>query len=74
MSDTLSFDDGTELVFETPPWASWNLNIHRNGPGRDVAHATDPETGRNIAIHERDCLYRYYRPSASGSYGNLRFL
>jgi hypothetical protein len=58
MSNTLSFADRTELVFETPPWASWNLDVHRNDSGRDAAHAVDPETHRNIAIHERDCLYQ----------------
>ena len=58
MSNTLSFADGTELVFKTPPWATWNLDVHRNDSRRNVAHAIDPETGRNIAIHERDCLYR----------------
>ena len=58
MPNTLSFVDGTEISFKTPSWASWSLDIHRNGHGRGVAHATDPETGRNIAIHERDCLYQ----------------
>ena len=59
MTETLPFSDGTELTLKQPPWAQWELDIHREAdPGRDAAHAVEPEASNTIAVHQRDCLYR----------------
>ena len=59
MGATLSFTDGTKLTIKEPPWAGWDLDIlRRDKPRRDAAHAFDQEAGHNIALHQRDCLYK----------------
>lgn len=59
MSTTLQFTDGKELVINQAPWANWELEIqHKDGTGRDAAHAIEPNAGYSIAVHQRDCLFR----------------